>query len=86
MWASIAEWRNWRLPVKVAALLVVPAIAAVALGAIQIRSDVQRASTFADIQKVIQLRNALIPLTDDLQTERWVATRKLIDRAPFSPA
>lgn len=86
LWASISEWRNWRLPVKVAAVLAVPAIAAVTLGAIQVRADVQRASSFANIQKLIELRNALIPLTNDLQTERWVATRKVVDRAPFSVA
>ncbi|HEX9334711.1 MAG TPA: nitrate- and nitrite sensing domain-containing protein, partial [Pseudonocardiaceae bacterium] len=85
-WESTAEWRNWRLPVKVAAVLVVPAVAAIALGAIQIRSDVARANSLADVQKLIQLRDALIPLTTDLQTERWLSAQKLGTNAPLSVA
>jgi signal transduction histidine kinase len=76
-WAATAEWRNWRLPVKVAAVLVVPAIAAIALGAVQIRDDVSRANQFADTQQLISLRNSLIPLAVDLQTERWQTAQKL---------
>ncbi|HEY0806765.1 MAG TPA: nitrate- and nitrite sensing domain-containing protein [Pseudonocardiaceae bacterium] len=86
MWESLAEWRNWRLPVKVAAVLVVPVIAAVALGAIQIRSDIGRANSFANIQKLIQLRDSLIPLTNDLQTERWLSAEKLGTKIPVNPA
>jgi signal transduction histidine kinase len=76
-WAAAAEWRNWRLPVKVAAVLAVPAIAAIALGAVQIRDDVSRANQYGDTQQLISLRNSLIPLADDLQTERWQSAQKL---------
>jgi len=87
VWESLAEWRNWRLPVnEVAAVLVVPAIAAVALGAIQIQSDIGRANSFANIQKLIQLRDSLIPLTNDLQTERWLSAEKLGTKIPVNPA
>jgi signal transduction histidine kinase len=76
-WESVAEWRNWRLPVKVAAVLAVPAIATVSLSAVQISNDVSNASSFATVQRLIALRNALIPLTGDLQTERWLSAQKL---------
>jgi signal transduction histidine kinase len=83
-WASTAEWRNWRLPVKVAAVLAVPAIAAIALGAVQIRDDVSRANQFGDTQKLISLRDSLIPLADDLQAERWQSAQKLGTTIPVS--
>jgi signal transduction histidine kinase len=76
-WSSLAEWRNWRLPVKVGAVLVVPAVAAVALGAVQIRGDVSRANSYAHVQQLVALRTALTPLADDLQTERLMAADKL---------
>jgi signal transduction histidine kinase len=76
-WAVFAQWRNWRLPVKVAAVLAVPAIAAVALGAIQIHGNIDNASTYTRIQHLVSLRTALVPLTTDLQNERWLAAEKL---------
>jgi signal transduction histidine kinase len=76
-WTTLAEWRNWRLPVKVAAVLAVPAIAAVVLGAVQIRGDLASAQSFSRIQQVVALRTTLMPLATDLQTERWMAAQKL---------
>jgi len=76
-WGSTAEWRNWRLPVKVAAVLAVPALAAIALGAVQIRDDVGRANQFGGTQQLISLRDSLIPLVNDLQSERWQSAQKL---------
>jgi signal transduction histidine kinase len=77
-WLRIAVgWRNWRLPVKVAAVLVVPAVAAVSLGAVQIDRDVSSANSFGHIQQLVALRNALTPLATDLQTERWLTAQKL---------
>ncbi len=74
---ALAEWRNWRLPVKVAALLFVPAIAAVSLGAVQIRSDVSQATSYSRVQQLVALRTALTPLATDLQAERLLAVQKL---------
>ncbi|HEY3609740.1 MAG TPA: nitrate- and nitrite sensing domain-containing protein, partial [Pseudonocardiaceae bacterium] len=85
-WASTAEWRNWRLPVKVAAVLAVPAIAAIALGAVQIRDDVSRANQFGNTQKLITLRDSLIPLVNDLQAERWQSAQKLGTTIPVNMA
>jgi signal transduction histidine kinase len=76
-WATLAEWRNWRLPVKVAAVLAVPAVAAIVLGAVQIHGDVSSANSYSRIQRVVALRTTLMPLVTDLQTERWMAAQKL---------
>jgi signal transduction histidine kinase len=76
-WGVFAQWRNWRLPVKVAAVLAVPAIAAITLGAIQIHGDIANAQTYTKIQQLVALRTALVPLTTDLQSERWLAAQKL---------
>jgi signal transduction histidine kinase len=76
-WATIAEWRNWRLPVKVAAVLAVPAVAAIVLGAVQIHGDVSSANSYSRIERVVALRTTLMPLVTDLQTERRLAAQKL---------
>ncbi|HEX5403112.1 MAG TPA: nitrate- and nitrite sensing domain-containing protein [Pseudonocardiaceae bacterium] len=76
-WSVFAQWRNWRLPVKVAAVLAVPAIAAVTLGAVQIHGDITNASTYTRIQHLVSLRAALVPLATDLQDERLLAAQKL---------
>lgn len=74
---TVAEWRNWRLPVKVAAVLAVPAVAAVTLGALQIHGDVSNSNAYARVQQLVALRTELIPLANDVQTERWLAAEKL---------
>jgi signal transduction histidine kinase len=85
-WESASQWRNWRLPVKVAAVLAVPAIAAIGLGAVQIHGNVTQAGSYARIQRLIELRTALMPLTDDLQNERWLAAEKLGTTTKVDPA
>ncbi|MFE2447096.1 hypothetical protein ACFXDF_34440 [Streptomyces sp. NPDC059426] len=76
-WAGVVEWRNWRLPVKLGAVLVVPALLAVALGVVQIQRDVARANTYADVQRLVRLRGGLMPLIGDLQMERTMSAARL---------
>ncbi|MGA6152215.1 nitrate- and nitrite sensing domain-containing protein [Stenotrophomonas sp. NPDC087984] len=85
-WAGVVEWRNWRLPVKLGAVLVVPALLAVALGVVQIQRDVARANTYADVQRLVRLRGGLMPLIGDLQMERTMSAARLRDRAAADPA
>ncbi|WP_211122524.1 nitrate- and nitrite sensing domain-containing protein [Streptomyces yatensis] len=86
-WAGVVEWRNWRLPVKLGAVLVVPALLAVALGVVQIQRDVQRANTYADVQRLVRLRAGLMPLISDLQMERTMSAERLRgDHASADPA
>ncbi|MEV6127268.1 nitrate- and nitrite sensing domain-containing protein [Streptomyces violaceusniger] len=85
-WAGVVEWRNWRLPVKLGAVLVVPALLAVALGVVQIQRDVERANTYADVQRLVRLRDGLMPLISDLQMERTMSAERLRDRGSADPA
>ncbi|MGW7614345.1 nitrate- and nitrite sensing domain-containing protein [Streptomyces antimycoticus] len=86
-WAGVVEWRNWRLPVKLGAVLVVPALLAVALGVVQIQRDVERANTYADVQRLVRLRDGLMPLISDLQRERTMSAERLRgDHASADPA
>ncbi|QLH25764.1 nitrate- and nitrite sensing domain-containing protein [Streptomyces sp. Rer75] len=77
LWATIVQWRNWRLPVKLGAVLVVPALLAVALGVVQIQREVERANSYADMQRLVKLRSGLMPLLGSLQEERTMAAEQL---------
>ena len=77
LWATIVQWRNWRLPVKLGAVLVVPALLAVALGVVQIQREVERANSYADMQRLVKLRSGLMPLLGSLQAERTMAADQL---------
>ncbi|MCQ8190459.1 sensor histidine kinase [Streptomyces rugosispiralis] len=85
-WAGVVEWRNWRLPVKLGAVLVVPALLAVALGVVQIQRDVERANTYADVQRLVKLRGGLRPLIGDLQMERTLSAERLGGGGSADPA
>ncbi len=69
-WATVVDWRNWRLPVKVAAVLLVPVAVAVGTGVLQIRGYVVRADSYAAVGKLVTLRSALTPLVAAVQDER----------------
>ncbi|WP_106196906.1 sensor histidine kinase [Umezawaea tangerina] len=69
-WATVADWRNWRLPVKVAAVLLVPVAVAVGAGVLQIRGYVVRADSYAAVGKLVTLRSAMTPLITAIQDER----------------
>ncbi|MGW0789486.1 nitrate- and nitrite sensing domain-containing protein [Streptomyces sp. NPDC002911] len=71
------QWRNWRLLVKLAAVLVVPALLAVGLGVVQIHDDVRRANSFADMQRLVAMRGELRTLLKALQMERTMSVERL---------
>jgi signal transduction histidine kinase len=83
-WSALVQWRNWRLPVKVAIVLTVPAIAAAVLFANQIRGDIGSANSFARTERLVQLRTDMMPLTADLQTERALAVQKAGSKTPVN--
>jgi signal transduction histidine kinase len=86
LWATIVQWRNWRLPVKLGAVLVVPALLAVALGVVQIQREVDRANSYSDMQRLVKLRSGLMPLLGDLQAERTMAAEQLRGGTSADPA
>ncbi|MDF3293273.1 sensor histidine kinase [Streptomyces silvisoli] len=85
-WDTVVEWRNWRLPVKVGAVLIVPALLAVALGVVQIQREVGRANSYAQMQRLVDLHDGLMPLIGALQMERTLSVERLHGGVPVDPA
>jgi signal transduction histidine kinase len=85
-WAPLVQWRNWRLLVKLAAVLIVPALLAVALGVVQIQGDVARANSYADMQRLVKMRGELRTLLEALQMERTMSVERLGDSVPLDPS
>ncbi|GAA1263130.1 nitrate- and nitrite sensing domain-containing protein [Saccharothrix xinjiangensis] len=85
--ARPAAWRlrNWRLPTKLAAVLLIPTVAALALGGLRVQSDLTDATEFNRLANQIQLEAAVADLVQQLQRERdlsasHVASGKELDR------
>lgn len=67
---TVVQWRNWSLPVKLGAVVLVPVIFAITLGIGQIRWQVDRADEFARVAEVLDAVDQVEPLVDGLQLER----------------
>ncbi|MFE2751270.1 nitrate- and nitrite sensing domain-containing protein [Actinosynnema sp. NPDC059335] len=78
-WSAVADWRNWRLPVKVAAVLAVPVLVAVVTGVVQIRGYVKSADTYAAMQRMVTLRAGIDPLIASVQAERAMSAQRAED-------
>jgi signal transduction histidine kinase len=85
-WAPLVQWWNWPLLVKLAAVLMVPALLAVALGVVQIQGDVARANSYADMQRLVTMRSELRTLLETLQMERTMTVEQLGDSVPSDPS
>ncbi|MDX8032871.1 nitrate- and nitrite sensing domain-containing protein [Lentzea sp. BCCO 10_0856] len=72
MFNALVNWRNWRLPVKLAAVLIVPVTIAVGSGVLQINSQMERAESYAALQRLVKVRAALIPVIEGVQSERRI--------------
>ncbi|NGY61495.1 sensor histidine kinase [Lentzea sp. NEAU-D13] len=72
MFNALVNWRNWRLPVKLAAVLIVPVAIAVGAGVLQIQSHMERAESYAALQRLVKVRAALIPVIEGVQAERRI--------------
>ena len=46
LWSVLANWRDWSLPVKLAAVTLVPVIFAIVLGAMQITDQIDKAGSY----------------------------------------
>ncbi|MFD7656149.1 nitrate- and nitrite sensing domain-containing protein [Actinosynnema sp. NPDC059797] len=75
-WSAVADWRNWRLPIKLAAVLAVPVMVAVGAGLVQIRGYVASADGYAAMQRLVTLRAGLDPLIEGVQSERALAAQR----------
>ncbi|GGS30844.1 sensor histidine kinase [Actinokineospora fastidiosa] len=77
--AAVLDWRNWKLPVKLAAVLVVPILVALAAGVLQIQSYVSRSANYAQMRELVAVRDALVPLIDSIQLERTMVARGVLE-------
>lgn len=74
-WRKISDWRNWRLPVKLGVVLLVPVAVAVGAGALQIAGYVDRSNNYVQMQGLVRLRADLAPLISSVQQERTLAAQ-----------
>ncbi|WP_235921531.1 sensor histidine kinase [Lentzea tibetensis] len=74
-WRKISDWRNWRLPVKLAAVLLVPVSVAVGAGVLQIAGYVDRSNSYVQMQQLVRLRADIAPLISSVQQERTLAAQ-----------
>ncbi|WP_243790069.1 sensor histidine kinase [Saccharopolyspora gloriosae] len=71
--AALRQWRNWSLPVKFAAVVLVPVLFAVGLGVSQIRWQVEQANEYERVSHVLDSAQKVEPLVAALQNERNAA-------------
>ena len=74
-WRKISDWRNWRLPVKLGVVLLVPVAVAIGAGALQISGYVDRSNSYVQMQGLVRLRADLAPLISSVQQERTLAAQ-----------
>ncbi|SDJ79790.1 Signal transduction histidine kinase [Actinopolyspora mzabensis] len=79
--ASLRDWRNWRIPVKLGAVVLVPVVFVLALGVFQINDEVSQANRYQEISRLTEARDSIQPLLTGLQTERTKAA-ELLGEAP----
>jgi signal transduction histidine kinase len=65
--------------VKLAAMLVAPALIATILAALQVRREIQYADTYESTQELVALRDVVDPLVAQLQYERTLAASQVTD-------
>ena len=76
-WAVLVRWRNWRLPVKLAAVTAVPVLLALALGVLTVRTQVERAAVYERSDRLVVLGESVLGLVDGLHGERDASARLL---------
>ena len=82
LWSVLAHWRDWNLPVKLAAVTLVPVIFAIVLGAMQIADQVDRAGSYRQVDRLVVVNQELRGLLAGLQRERSDGAVLLASRAP----
>ncbi|MGP4020480.1 nitrate- and nitrite sensing domain-containing protein [Saccharopolyspora sp. 5N708] len=79
----ITKWRNWKLPAKITAVVLVPVIFALILGVLQIRDQTHQATEYAKLDQVVTAGSAVRSAIDGLQQERSEVAEFLV-RGPVS--
>jgi signal transduction histidine kinase len=82
LWTVLANWRDWNLPVKLAAVTLVPVVFAVVLGAMQISDQIDKAGSYRRVDRLVVVNSELRSLIESLQRERTAGVELLASRAP----
>ena len=77
----LANWRDWNIPVKLAAVTLVPVVFAIVLGTMQISDQVDKASSYRRVDRLVVVNEELRGLVGALQGERGAASVLLSARA-----
>nr|WP_228047042.1 nitrate- and nitrite sensing domain-containing protein [Saccharopolyspora sp. HNM0983] len=64
------QWQDWKLPAKITAVVLIPVLFALALGVHQIRSQIDRAAEFGELDRVVTAGSAVRAAVGELQQER----------------
>ncbi|MFL6118645.1 nitrate- and nitrite sensing domain-containing protein [Actinophytocola sp.] len=70
LWAVLANWRDWNIPVKLAAVTLVPVVFAMVLGTMQISDQVDKAAAYRRVDRLVVVNETLRELVAALQEER----------------
>jgi len=76
--------RNWRVRWRLAALIAVPLLTAVALGAVTISGDVSNWQTSGRVQHLAQLNSAVVKYTQAVEDERDYSVASTANRGGFA--
>jgi hypothetical protein len=69
-WHRVTAWRDWSIPVKLTAVIAVPVVFAVVLGALRITDQVERADSYREVDRVVAVTDSLRSLLGWVQRER----------------
>ncbi|OLF16018.1 hypothetical protein BU204_19175 [Actinophytocola xanthii] len=78
----LAGWRDWDIPVKLAAVTLVPVVFAIVLGAMQIADQVDRASSYRRVDRLVVVNEELRSLVAAVQRERTATVSLLAAAVP----
>ncbi|WP_034272317.1 sensor histidine kinase [Haloechinothrix halophila] len=76
---KLLAWRDWKLPVKLAAVTLVPLVIAVVLGASTLSSQISRSDSYQRIDSLMVLTGEVGGLLNAVQRERTETVARLTD-------
>ncbi len=86
LWRDVLHWRNWSLPVKLVAVLLVPTLFALVLGSLRIVDSVSKASSYNGAVQAVTLSDRTATLLAALEQERDAAAVMLATGRVGNPA
>jgi signal transduction histidine kinase len=77
--SRITQWRNWRLGLKLTAVVLVPVIFAVTLGVLQIHDQTRQAAEYSRLDRVVRTAASVRAVAAALQEERTRTAEFLVN-------